>query len=199
MFKIKLKELREKSNLSQQKFADALGISQGTVGNWESGIREPNFKTMNKIAAFFNVSIDELINNNSTPSKGIKIPVLGKVQAGIPIEAVEDIIDYEEITPEMASTGDYFGLVVKGDSMEPRFIEGDVVIVRKQSTAETGDIVIALVNGDEATIKKLKYIKDGIMLVPLNPAYETMFYDKDDIENKPVSIIGKVVELRGKF
>lgn len=176
-----------------------MGISQGTVGNWESGIREPNFKTMNKIAAFFNVSIDELINNNSTPSKGIKIPVLGKVQAGIPIEAVEDIIDYEEITPEMASTGDYFGLVVKGDSMEPRFIEGDIVIVRKQSTAETGDIVIALVNGDEATIKKLKYIKDGIMLVPLNPAYETMFYDKDDIENKPVSIIGKVVELRGKF
>lgn len=203
MFKIRLKELREHKNLSQQKFAQAIGVSQGTVGNWESGIREPNYETTMKIAKYFNVSVDYILGNNDTNStpktKGIKIPVLGKVQAGIPMEAVEYIIDWEEITPEMAATGEYFGLVVKGDSMEPRFVEGDVVIVREQTTAETGDIVIALVNGDEATIKKLKHIKGGIMLVPLNPAYETMFYDKDDIENKPVNIIGKVVELRGKF
>lgn len=198
---LNLKKIREEHKISQQKLANNIGVSRSTVAMWETGGSQPDNESLIKLSKYFKVSVDDLLNNTFeiTKSKGIKIPVLGKVQAGIPIEAVEDIIDYEEITPEMASTGDYFGLVVKGDSMEPRFIEGDVVIVRKQSTAETGDIVIALVNGDEATIKKLKYIKDGIMLVPLNPAYETMFYDKDDIENKPVSIIGKVVELRGKF
>ena len=198
---LNLKRIREEHKISQQKLANNIGVSRSTVAMWETGGSQPDNESLIKLSKYFKVSLDELLNNTSeiNKSKGIKIPVLGKVQAGIPIEAVEYIIDWEEIAPEMASNGDYFGLVVKGDSMEPRFIEGDVVIVRKQSTAETGDIVIALVNGDEATIKKLKYIKDGIMLVPLNSAYETMFYDKDDIENKPVNIIGKVVELRGKF
>lgn len=204
MFRLKLKELREAKGLSQQKFANIMNISQGTVGNWESGIREPNFDTMSKIANYFNVTVDYLLGNSTYPTgrptgKGVKIPVLGRVQAGIPVEAIEDIIDYEEITTKMASQGEYFGLVIRGDSMEPKFSDGDVVIVRKQSDAETGDIVIALVNGDEATIKKIKKIKGGIMLVPLNPAFDTMFYDAEDIKNKPVTILGKVVELRAKF
>ncbi len=198
---LNLKRIREEHKISQQKLANNIGVSRSTVAMWETGGSQPDNESLIKLSKYFRVSLDDLLNNTSEiiKSKGIKIPVLGKVQAGIPMEAVEYIIDWEEITPEMAATGEYFGLVVKGDSMEPRFVEGDVVIVRKQTTADTGDIVIALVNGDEATIKKLKHIKGGIMLVPLNPAYETMFYDKDDIENKPVNIIGKVVELRGKF
>lgn len=131
--------------------------------------------------------------------KGVKIPVLGKVQAGVPIEAVEEIIDYEEITQDMASGGEYFGLCVNGDSMEPKFSNGDVVIVRKQSDADTGDIAIVLVNGSDATVKKIKKRPDGIMLVPTNPTYEVMFYNNQDIERLPVRIIGKVVELRAKF
>ena len=95
-------------------------------------------------------------------SKGIKIPVLGRVPAGVPIEAVEDIIDYEEIPVEMAKDGEFFGLQIKGDSMEPRICEGDVVIVRKQDDAESGDLVIAMINGDEATCKRLMKYSDGI-------------------------------------
>ena len=83
--------------------------------------------------------------------------------------------------------------------MEPRFNEGDVVIVRKQSNADNGDIVVVLVNGDEATIKKFKRTEQGIMLIPLNSSYEPIFYDFEAINNKPVTIIGKVVELRAKF
>lgn len=132
-------------------------------------------------------------------TKSVTIPVMGKVPAGLPAEAVEDIIDYEEIPESMARGGEYFGLAIKGDSMYPRILEGDVVIVRKQSTADSGDIVIALVNGDEGTCKQLFKYKDHIELKPFNPMYKPFVYSNEDISSLPVTIIGKVVELRGKF
>lgn len=132
-------------------------------------------------------------------SSQIKVPVLGTVRAGLPMEAVENILDYEEISEDMARQGDYFALQIKGDSMEPRIKEGDVVIVRKQPDVESGEVAIVLVNGDEATIKKVQKFNGGINLVPSNPAYEVKSYSNDDIESLPVSIIGKVVELRAKF
>lgn len=132
-------------------------------------------------------------------SSQIKVPVLGTVRAGLPMEAVENILDYEEISEDMARQGDYFALQIKGDSMEPRIKEGDVVIVRKQPDVESGEVAIVLVNGDEATIKKVQKFNGGINLVPSNPAYEGKTYSNDDIESLPVSIIGKVVELRAKF
>lgn len=132
-------------------------------------------------------------------SSQIKVPVLGTVRAGLPMEAVENILDYEEISEDMARQGDYFALQIKGDSMEPRIKEGNVVIVRKQPDVESGEVAIVLVNGDEATIKKVQKFNGGINLVPSNPAYEVKTYSNDDIESLPVSIIGKVVELRAKF
>ena len=124
--------------------------------------------------------------------------VLGRVAAGIPIEAIEEVIDTEEITEEMAAKGEFFGLQIHGKSMEPRMIEGDVVIVMKQDTAETGDIVIVTVNGTDATCKRLKRYRDGIELIPINPSYDPIFFTNEEVESKPVRIIGKVVELRGK-
>ncbi|MBE5928477.1 MAG: repressor LexA [Lachnospiraceae bacterium] len=132
-------------------------------------------------------------------SNGILIPVLGRVAAGLPIEAIENIIDYEEITQEMAMSGEFFGLKIKGDSMEPRICDGDVVIVRKQDDADAGNIVIALVNGQDATCKRLNKYSSGIGLQSLNPKYEPMMFTKQDINDIPVKILGKVVELRGKL
>lgn len=132
-------------------------------------------------------------------SNGRKIPVYAAVAAGIPIEAIEDIVDYEEIDAALAATGDFFGLRIKGDSMEPRMREGDVVIVRKQEDADNGDIVIVLVNGNDATVKKLKKESSGITLIPFNPAHDTQHYSREDVAFLPVRIIGKVVELRAKF
>lgn len=129
--------------------------------------------------------------------RGVRIPVLGRVVAGIPIEAVEEILDYEEITPELASTGEFFALQVRGDSMLPKLEEGDVVIVKKQEDVETGDIAIVLVNGDEATIKQIKKVDGGIMLYGFNPdVYEPHFYSNQQIEELPVRILGKVIESR---
>ena len=132
-------------------------------------------------------------------TKSIQIPVLGKVVAGIPVEAVEDILDFEEIPEEMSYLGQFYGLKIKGHSMEPRILEGDVVIVRKQEDAESGDLVIVLVNGDSATCKKLIKNENGITLQSFNPVFEPMYFSAEDIKNKPVQIIGKVVELRGKY
>ena len=119
--------------------------------------------------------------------------------AGIPINAVEEIIDTEEITEEMARTGEFFGLRISGHSMEPRICDGDVVIVRQQSDVEDGDIAIVLVNGSDGTCKRIKRYQDSLALLPLNPTYEPMIYSKQEVETLPVKILGKVVELRGKF
>lgn len=206
MFRIRLKELRENAGLSQYKFADKFGVAQSTVGSWEAGKREPNFDTMQRLADFFNVSIDYLLGRQATmdsPAPSVPdskwIPVLGAVAAGVPIEAIEDIEDYEEISPEMAASGDYFALRIKGDSMEPKISNGDVVIVRRQSDCETGDMAVVLVNGDEATVKRIKKRPEGLMLIPNNPAYEPMFYSAEEVVKLPVQILGKVVELRAKF
>lgn len=120
--------------------------------------------------------------------------------AGIPIETVEEILDYEEITPELAATGEFFALKIRGHSMEPRMMEGDVVIVRKQEDVESGDVAIVLVNGNEATVKRVKKQEEGITLIATNTSvYEPHFYSSKEIKNLSVQILGKVVELRGKF
>ena len=132
-------------------------------------------------------------------SAGVWIPVLGRVAAGIPINMVTDIIDQEHITDEMAESGEYFALQIHGDSMEPRMKDGDVVIVRQQDDAESGEIVIATINGDDATCKRLKKYAEGIMLLSTNSAYEPIVFTNQDIIELPVKILGKVVELRAKF
>lgn len=197
MFREQLKLLRNQKHLSQAQLAKEIGVSSSTIAMWESGEREPkNYETLEIIADFFNVNMELLLTGTIAPTR---IPVLGKVVAGIPLDAIEDIIDYEEIPHSMAKSGEFFALQIKGDSMEPRIKEGDVVIVRKQPDVESGEVAIVLVNGDEATIKKVQKFNGGINLVPSNPAYEVKTYSDDDIESLPVSIIGKVVELRAKF
>ena len=83
--------------------------------------------------------------------------------------------------------------------MEPRICEGDVIVVQVQDWAESGDIVVAMINGDEATVKKLIKQPDGIVLQPFNPSFESMYFTNDQIETMPVQIWGKVVENRAKF
>lgn len=201
-FKDMLKYFRSREGLSQSDLAKKLGVSTSTISMYEVGKREPDFETEEKIADFFNTDLNILRGRDAericSPGAVI-VPVLGRVAAGIPLTAAEYIIDTEEISQAMAADGEYFGLQVKGDSMEPKISNGDVVIVRKQSDADDGDLVIALVNGDDAVVKRLKKYKDGIALISTNPIYEPMFFSKSEIEKKPVEIIGKVKELRAKF
>lgn len=206
----RIKQRRIELGLSVDEVAEKLGKNRATIYRYESNDIE-NFPvgTLEPLAKILETTPAQLIgwhyddsenqNVNSNKSKAVKIPVLGDVAAGIPIEAVEDIIDFEEIDEELASKGEFFGLRIKGNSMSPRIQSGDVVIVRVQQDAESGDIVIAKVNGDDACCKKLQKHDEGINLISLNPEYEPMFFSKKDISDIPVHIIGKVVELRGKF
>lgn len=197
----RLKELRKANRMTQSDVAKIVGIGQSGYSFWESGRSKIDDAGLRKLAALYNVSVDYLLGTDTNQTKAsVKIPVLGDVAAGIPIEAIENTVDYEEIDAALASTGEFFGLRIKGDSMEPRIREGDVVIVRKQSDADTGDTAVVLVNGDSATVKRIKKEPDGdLWLIPNNPAYDTKHYTPDEIRALPVSILGKVVELRGKF
>lgn len=188
---------------SRNDIVDALGFSYTTFTSWETGVNYPRIDKIEMLANYFNISKADLIEDkykdSSTPPrvKGVRIPILGKVVAGVPIEAIEDIEGYEEITPQMAAKGEYFALHVKGDSMTPSLRDGDTVIVRKQDYIESGETAIVLVNGDEATVKRVKYQENGVILIGENPTvYPPHFYTKEEIESLPVRIIGKVVESR---
>lgn len=197
-----MRRYRKQCGYSQKDLASQLFVTQQAVGKWERGEATPNPETVLKIAKILGITTDQLLGDTATPAStgGTWVPVLGDVAAGIPIEAVENIVDYEEIDSSMASTGEFFGLRIKGSSMEPRIRDGDVVIVRRQEDAETSDTAVILVNGDSATVKRIKKDPDGsLWLLPNNPAYDPQHYSPTEIATLPVRIIGKVVELRGKF
>lgn len=197
----RLKLLRKQHRITQEDLAAAINVERSSIGKYESATKPitPPPDVLIKIATFFNVSVDYLLGYSTSSVNAVRVPVLGDVAAGIPMDAVENIVDYEEIDSALAATGDFFGLRIKGDSMEPRIREGDVVIVRKQEDADTGDTAVVLVNGSGATVKRVKKEPGGISLIPNNPAFDTMYYSAADIAALPVTIVGKVVELRGKF
>ena len=201
-----IKAKRQELGLSQEELAKKVGYRDRTsIAKIETGKVD---LSQSKIIEFANIlgvtpsclmGWDETTDKPKTKVKAVKIPVLGRVAAGVPIEMIEDVLDYEEITEDMAKHGEYFALKIQGDSMTPRICNNDVVIVRQQDDAENGDIVIAAINGDDAVCKRLQKYNDGIALISLNPLYDPIYLKKDEIDGKPVRIIGKVVELRGKF
>lgn len=204
-FAQRLKFLRENRGLSQIQLASELGKSRSLICMYESGDRIPPYETQEQIADFFNVGLDYLMGRSDVyltigdKAQAHRIPVYGKVAAGIPLEMVEDIIDYEEIPAKWGDPSDFFCLQIQGDSMEPRILTGDVVVVKKQADADTGDTVIYSVNGEAASCKRLRKMEDGLMFIPLNNNYFPKIYRWDEVESLPVQILGKVIELRGKL
>ena len=171
-----IKYYMSKYDIDRNKLCADLDLKYMTVSDWINAKSYPRIDKIEMLANYFGVKKSDLVeqkadHNNSLSSKGVQIPVLGDVAAGIPIEAVEDILDYEEIDEDLASKGEFFGLRIKGNSMSPRIQSGDVVIVRVQQDSESGDIVIAKVNGDDACCKKLQKHDEGISLISLNPEY----------------------------
>ena len=186
--------------MTQADVAEYIGLTQGAYSNWERGETKIDSLQLSRLAELFGVSVDYLLGKTDVPSSSyIRVPVLGRVAAGIPIDAIEDVIDWEDISAEAAGDGEYFGLQIKGHSMEPKISDGDVVIVRRQPDVDSGDIAVVLVNGDDATVKRIKKSPQGVTLIPSNPAYEPMYYSNKEIESLPVQILGRVVELRAKL
>ena len=203
LFSKRLNYYLTKYEMTQLELSKRLNVGTTSVSNWCRGLKTPRMDKIDAMCKIFNCKRSDFMedkdDNSALQRKAVIINVLGRVAAGIPTETVENIIDTEEITEDMARTGTFFGLQIHGNSMEPRMKEGDVVIVRQQDDAKSGDIVIATVNGNEATCKRLRKYRDGIELISNNPSYEPMFFSNKEIEEKTVRIIGRVVELRAKF
>ncbi len=192
---------RKNKQLTQSQVANLLNVTSATISRYETGDMQPDNTTLKEMSKIYEVSVDFLLGNlaneQNSASQGIKIPVLGHVVAGIPLEAIENIEGYEEISPAMAVRGEFFALRVKGRSMEPYLLENDTVIVKKQNDVENDAIAIILVNGDEATVKKIKKQETGITLIGLNTSvYEPHFYTNAEVLSLPIVIIGRVVEIR---
>jgi len=193
----RLKQCREQSGLSQKEVAVSLGVKPPSVSNWESGRTNPSSKNLQMLAKLYHVNMEYL--TGETKDKGIEVPVLGRIPAGIPIEAIEDIIDWEEIPKEWV-TGDkqYFALKVRGDSMSPEYLDGDIIILQRASDCDSGKDCAVMVDGNDATFKRIRKQGTSIVLQPLNPNYNPWVYSNEEVKSLPVTILGYVVEQRRK-
>ena len=192
----RIANLREEYGWKQYALAQKMDLNPAALNKIENGKRSIKEEEISKVAQIFGISTDTLLGVN-TPRPGNRIPILGTVVAGQPAYAAENIVGWEEVTDKMSMQGKLFALKVKGSSMEPEFKEGDIVIVREQPDIESGDIAVVLINGDEATLKKVKKDPNGLFLYAFNQAvYEPHFYSNNDIETLPVRIVGRVIENR---
>lgn len=192
---------RHAKHMTQSELGERLDVHKSSISRWEQGrIGNISLATISKLADILSVSSTWLSGKDvpmiPEPARKYQVPVYGRIQAGIPIEAITDIVDYEEISEEMARNGEYIALRVSGGSMEPKISEGDIAVIRWQPTVENGQIAAVMVNGSDATLKKFYRDGDQVTLVSLNPNYPPMIYN---LKETPVSILGRLVELRAKF
>lgn len=194
-------QARTRKGLTMREVAKQIGVSEGTISRWESGaignMRRDNIVGLSRVLGISPIDImgwgEEL--EPVDLSTAVRIPVVGSIPAGTPVEAIEDVVDYIDI-PEDWIKGDaeFIGLDVKGDSMYPVMLDGDRVVIRLQPSAETGDICACYVNGYDATLKRISLSSTSITLKPENPTYPPKTYTHPG----EVTIVGKVVEIRRK-
>ncbi|MBE6878303.1 MAG: helix-turn-helix domain-containing protein [Ruminococcaceae bacterium] len=195
-----IRERRKELNITLEEIGDYVGVSKATVQRWETGgIANMRRDRIKRLSEILQVEPEELIGIQQPKPLFVKIPVLGTVAAGVPVTAQEDITGYEEVPAHWVENDTLFALTIKGDSMEPRMLSGDVVIVKKQEDIESGEVAVVMVGAEEATCKKVVKHSDGIVLISNNPKYAPIFFTKKETEQLPVRILGKVVELRVRF
>ena len=207
----RLKEAREEKGISLEDAGKKVGVNKSTILRWENGQTE-KFKipTLEILADYYGVNSSWIIGKdnhkyiytNRTDVFGnpvVSIPILGIVKAGYNYLAEENWIGTIDIDKKLAESGELFALKVHGDSMSPVLIEDDIVIIKKQDYFENGDIVVAIVNGDEATIKKGKKTDNSIRLQPFNPNYDALIFTYDEMKTIPVTIVGIVKQLKREF
>ena len=198
---IRLKKLREENELKQESLAAKLGINRSTISMYERDQRTPSPDVLKKYADIFDVSLDYILGHSRNLKKGenyATINVYGSIPAGIPIEAIEDITDTEDISfKDFDKNKTYIGLKVEGDSMYPKYLEGDTIILELTPDCESGTDAAVYVNGYEATLKTVIKNDNGtITLMPINTSYPPKTYGKDD---EPIKILGIVKEIRRKY
>lgn len=223
-FANRLNKALKYNNMKAIELSNKTGINKSLISNYLNGNFKAKQDKLTEMAEVLNVSetwlmgydvsmdrewlkdseIDNatLINNFyiEDDSKNIKIPILGKIPAGVPLEAIEDIDGYVEVSKSIVKDPyNLFALRISGDSMNPEYKTNDIVIVKKQFEFNSGDDCVVMVNGNDATFKRVIKQEDSIILKPLNNNYEPTFFSKKDIIDRPVKIIGVAIEVRRKL
>lgn len=197
-----LKRLMELKSGSVKAFSEEIGLAYTTVRSiLQRGVYNSNVENVLKICKGLNLKAEKILDyddgekelENEVDTLPVReIPIVSQISAGLPIYAEENILEHTYIaTKKLNSNKEIFGLRVNGDSMDKEFRDGDVVIVEKDAVVENGQIAVVQVNGYNATVKRVRYEKDRIILIPEsnNPAHYPQVYSQDD----EVKIIGKVV------
>lgn len=195
LFSERLRYLMAINNVRAKDLVKNLNVDKSKISSYMNGRYLPNQETMLKLCNFFDTNIAYLLGLNENSMKKVKrVSVYANIHAGIPTEMIDNVIDTEEIT-DFLSDKEYFGLKVKGDSMEPDFKENDTLICEQCQDVESGTICVVVINNDEAILKKLVKAQNGIILYSLNPKYEPMVFSNND----NVKVIAKIVEIRRKL
>lgn len=203
----RIKTMREEKGWTQKYLSMLLGLTGDTaINNYEKGRSIPKDEIKYKMCDVFGCTMDYLmgkeefnkaIEKHDTISKAITINVYGTIPAGIPLEMIDEIIDTEEISADSIRGGkQFFALKIKGSSMEPEYLNNDIVIFEKIEDCENGEDCVVMVNGNEGTFKRVIKEKDGIILKPLNPQFSPMYFTNEQIKNLPIRILGRFYELR---
>ncbi len=208
MFAERLKEARRSKKYSQTELSRLLGVTQQAVGKWETGRSTPDPQTVAHLAEILGTTADALLGLRETAMPGAVgrdafegyeeslIPVVGTVRAGYGALAFEE--DYGKEYASVKDPQNYFYLVVKGDSMEPRISDGDLALVRRQTTLDNGDLGVMVYGLDgEGTLKKYIQRGNAVVLHPFNPAYEDLVIKGEELDH--LYIAGKVVETKAKW
>ncbi len=185
----RIKAERTKNNYSQASLGRLLGVTQQAVGKWEKGSAEPDSSALSRMADLFDVSIDYLLGRATPTTKPSRIP----------LEVVENALEQESLSPGMSSGSGYIALKAKNNGMEPRIMDGDIVIIRLQNDVQDGEIAAVFVNGGSVTLKQIKKLENGIWLTSLNQANLPVFYSLQECQELPVRILGKAIEIRSKI
>ena len=199
----KIKDIREKNNLTQQQLADKLHINQQNIARYELNQRTIKMDFLLELCKLFNVKLDYFVPNNTSfvnlEEDTINIKVLGRIPAGIPFEAIEDVIKYIDIPKEWTfGNKEYFGLLIDGNSMLPKYQNGDIVIFQKcedHIKCNNKDCAV-MVNGNDATFKKFIFNNNGVILQPYNMEYETKSFSPEEVQELPVKLVGFAVQIR---
>lgn len=209
-FAERFSELVKNSSIEVSKLAEMLGIkSKSTIYRYMNAEMAPKLTTVKYASEIFNVNplwlmgydVDKYVTKKDILGNPVvPIPLVGTVKAGYNYLAQENWIGTVDVETSLVGDGkDYFALKVKGDSMAPVFVEGDIVIIKKQNDCENNEYAVVIINGDEGTLKKIKKTDNGIILQPLNPAYGPVMYTKEEMETIPIIIVGVVKQLKREF
>ena len=188
----RLKELRLQNAYTQDMLGNFLGVQKAAICKYETGRAVLPQEMLLRLADLFSVSTDYILGREETASSSVtNVPILGRVHAGLPILAEENIQEHIPVPSADLQNGEFFFMEVEGDCMtDAHIVEGSLVMVRLQSRVENGEIAVVRVD-DEVVLRRVKWLRNQLILYPANPNYDPMIIASGDVQ-----IIGRVVEVR---